>query len=233
MRQVLEVHNLSARYGRVEVLWEVDLFVGSKEIVSLVGPTGAGKTSLLRALSGMASSSADVMSFRGKDLRGLSIEQIVDVGIAHVPEGRRLFPGLTVRDNLRLGGWRTHNQDVSRVVELFPKLGQRINQVCGTMSGGEQQMVAIGRGLMGEPDLIMIDELSMGLAPVVVEEIIDVLPDIAASGTSVLLVEQDVDAALTTAERAYVLETGRVVMSGQAGELLADPRIQQAYLGIG
>ena len=233
MRQVLEVHNLSARYGRVEVLWEVDLFVGSKEIVSLVGPNGAGKTSLLRALSGMASASADVMSFRGKDLRGLSIEQIVDVGIAHVPEGRRLFPGLTVRDNLRLGGWRTRNQDVSRVVELFPKLGQRINQVCGTMSGGEQQMVAIGRGLMGEPDLIMIDELSMGLAPVVVEEIIDVLPDIAASGTSVLLVEQDVDAALTTAERAYVLETGRVVMTGQAGELLADPRIQQAYLGIG
>ncbi|MFN8083631.1 MAG: ABC transporter ATP-binding protein [Dermatophilaceae bacterium] len=227
------MHNLSARYGRVEVLWEVDLFVGSKEIVSLVGPNGAGKTSLLRALSGMASASADVMSFRGKDLRGLSIEQIVDVGIAHVPEGRRLFPGLTVRDNLRLGGWRTRNQDVSRVVELFPKLGQRINQVCGTMSGGEQQMVAIGRGLMGEPDLIMIDELSMGLAPVVVEEIIDVLPDIAASGTSVLLVEQDVDAALTTAERAYVLETGRVVMTGQAGELLADPRIQQAYLGIG
>lgn len=149
-----------------------------------------------------------------------------------MPEGRRLFPGLSVRDNLRLGGWRVNNRDVSRVVELFPALGDRLNQVAGSMSGGEQQMVAIARGLMGRPDLIMIDELSLGLAPMIVDEIIQRLPEIAASGTSVLLVDQDVDAALSIAERAYVLETGHVVLSGKAGELLADQRVRESYLGI-
>ncbi|HEX2704140.1 MAG TPA: ABC transporter ATP-binding protein [Candidatus Lustribacter sp.] len=229
---MLEVSGLQAGYGRVQVLWDVEIRVGSKEIVSLVGPNGAGKTTLLRALSGMVPATAGTMTFRGKDLRGLSIEQIVDLGISHVPEGRRLFPGLTVRDNLRLGGWRNRNHNLDRVIELFPKLGERINQVCGTMSGGEQQMCAIGRGLMGEPELMMIDELSLGLAPVVVEEIIARLPDISAAGTSVLLVEQDVDAALSAAERAYVLETGHIVMTGKAGELLVDPRIRASYLGI-
>ncbi len=149
-----------------------------------------------------------------------------------MPEGRRLFPGLTVRDNLRLGGWRNHNRDLDRVIELFPRLGDRLDQITGSMSGGEQQMCAIARGLMGAPALMMIDELSLGLAPLVVEEIIGRLSDIAAAGTAVLLVEQDVDAALTVAERAYVLETGRVVIAGQAGELLADPRIRESYLGI-
>lgn len=230
---MLEVSGLAAGYGRVQVLWDIDLEVGQGEIVSLIGPNGAGKTTLLRAISGIIPATAGTLSFNGHDLRGRSIEQIVDTGIAHVPEGRRLFPGLTVRDNLRLGGWRTHNTDLDRVLELFPKLGQRISQVCGTMSGGEQQMAAIARGLMSEPDLLMIDELSLGLAPVVVEEIIERLPQIAASGTAVLLVEQDVDAALTTAARAYVLEVGRVVMSGAAPDLLGDPRIQQSYLGIG
>lgn len=230
---MLEVSGLSAGYGRVQVLWDVDLRVESNEIVALVGPNGAGKTSLLRAVSGMIGMREGAATFRGRNLRGMSIEQIVDLGIAHVPEGRRLFPGLTVRDNLRLGGWRNHNSDLDRVIELFPKMGDRLNQVCGSMSGGEQQMCAIARGLMSQPELMMIDELSMGLAPVVVEEIIGRLADIAASGTAVLLVEQDVDAALTVAERAYVMETGRVVISGNAGELLADPRIQQSYLGIG
>ncbi|MEI2778555.1 MAG: ABC transporter ATP-binding protein [Tetrasphaera sp.] len=229
---MLEVRGLRASYGRVQVLWDIDLRVEAGEIVSLVGPNGAGKTTLLRALSGMVASSAEIMTFNGTDLRGKSIEQIVDLGLAHVPEGRRLFPGLTVRDNLRLGGWRNNNTDLDRVTELFPRLGERIEQVCGTMSGGEQQMAAIARGLMSRPDLIMIDELSLGLAPVVVEEIIDRLPQIAESGTAVLLVEQDVDAALSAAQRAYVLETGRVVMSGDAAELLADSRIQQSYLGI-
>jgi branched-chain amino acid transport system ATP-binding protein len=168
------------------------------------------------------------------------------VGVSHVPEGRRLFPGLTVRDNLRLGAWRATGRgvgwraarasrppDLDHVLDLFPQLGERLGQVVGTMSGGEQQMCAIARGLMSRPDLIMIDELSLGLAPVIVDEIMTRLPDIAASGTSVLLVEQDVDAALNTAEYAYVLETGRVAFSGWTGELLADTRIQQAYLGIG
>jgi branched-chain amino acid transport system ATP-binding protein len=156
----------------------------------------------------------------------------VDLGISHVPEGRRLFPGLTVRDNLRLGGWRVKNTDIDRVVEMFPRLGERLGQVAGSMSGGEQQMCAIGRGLMSQPELMMIDELSLGLAPVVVEEIVERLPDIVASGTSILLVEQDVDTALTVSERAYVLETGRIAFSGKAGELLADPRIQESYLGV-
>jgi len=139
---------------------------------------------------------------------------------------------LTVRDNLRLGGWRTRNADVDRVVELFPLLFQRLNQIAGSMSGGEQQMCAIGRGLMSEPHLMMIDELSLGLAPVVVDEIIARLPDIASSGTSILLVDQDVGAALTVAGRAYVLETGHVALSGKASDLLADPRVQESYLGV-
>jgi branched-chain amino acid transport system ATP-binding protein len=229
---MLEVAGLSAGYGRVRVLWDVDLSIGQQQIVALVGPNGAGKSTLLRALSGMIPISAGHATFRGQELGGRSIEQIVDLGIAHVPEGRRLFPGLSVRDNLRLGGWRVNNRDVSRVVELFPALGDRLNQVAGSMSGGEQQMVAIARGLMGRPDLIMIDELSLGLAPMIVDEIIQRLPEIAASGTSVLLVDQDVDAALAIAERAYVLETGHVVLSGKAGELLADQRVRESYLGI-
>ena len=223
---------LSAGYGRVQVLWEVDLDVGDNEIVALVGPNGAGKTTLLRAFSGMVEVRSGTVDFRGETVHGRSIEQIVSLGISHVPEGRRLFPGLTVRDNLRLGGWRTRNADVDRVVELFPLLGRRLNQIAGSMSGGEQQMCAIGRGLMSEPHLMMIDELSLGLAPVVVDEIIARLPDIASSGTSILLVDQDVGAALTVAGRAYVLETGHVALSGKASDLLADPRVQESYLGV-
>lgn len=229
---MLEVKGLGAGYGRVEVLWDVDLSVQEKEIVALVGPNGAGKTTLLRALSGMALTTAGTIEFRGTSLRGRSIESIVNLGISHVPEGRRLFPGLSVRDNLRLGGWRTKNTDIDAVVEMFPRLGERLDQIAGSMSGGEQQMCAIGRGLMSQPELMMIDELSLGLAPVVVEEIAERLPDIVAAGTSILLVEQDVDTALTVAERAYVLETGRIAISGKAGEMLADPRIQESYLGI-
>ena len=230
---MLDVSGLEAGYGRVQVLWGIDLEVGEREIVALVGPNGAGKSTLLRALSGMVQPTGGTVSFRGREIQRRSIEQIVDLGIAHVPEGRRLFPGLTVRENLRLGGWRIGNHDIDEVVEMFPRLGERLNQVAGSMSGGEQQMCAIGRGLMGKPELMMIDELSLGLAPVVVDEIMERLPDIAATGTSVLLVEQDVDAALGVAERAYVLETGRVVLSGKAGELLADSRVQESYLGMG
>jgi branched-chain amino acid transport system ATP-binding protein len=230
---MLEARALSAGYGRVQVLWDVDLSVGENQIVALVGPNGAGKTTLLRALSGMVEIRSGTADFRGEALQGRSIEQIVNLGISHVPEGRRLFAGLSVRDNLRLGGWRTRNADIDRVVELFPRLGERLNQVTGTMSGGEQQMCAIARGLMSEPHIMMIDELSLGLAPVVVDEIIARLPDIASSGTSILLVEQDVDAALTVAGRAYVLETGHIVLSGDASDLLADPRVQESYLGVG
>ncbi|MGN6129595.1 MAG: ABC transporter ATP-binding protein, partial [Nocardioidaceae bacterium] len=227
---MLEVAGLNAGYGRVEVLWDVDLEVREREIVALVGPNGAGKTTLLRVLSGVLAPTSGTISFRGKAVQGRSIEQVVDLGISHVPEGRRLFGGLTVRDNLRLGGWRTRNNDLEPVLEMFPRLRERLSQVAGSMSGGEQQMCAIARGLMSQPDLVMIDELSLGLAPVIVDEIMERLSDIAAAGTSVLLVEQDVDAALSVAERAYVLETGRVAFSGKAGELLADSRIQESYL---
>jgi branched-chain amino acid transport system ATP-binding protein len=229
---MLEVKKLSAGYGRVQVLWDIDLHVQEREIVALVGPNGAGKTTLLRTLSGMAQIRAGTVEFRGRQLGSLSIEQIVDLGIAHVPEGRRLFPGLTVRTNLKLGGWRTKNTDLERVLELFPKLRERLEQVTGSMSGGEQQMCAIARGLMSQPELMMIDELSLGLAPLIVDEIMERLPDIAASGTSILLVEQDVDAALSVAERAYVLETGHVALAGRSGELLADKRVQESYLGV-
>jgi branched-chain amino acid transport system ATP-binding protein len=230
---MLEAKQLSAGYGRVQVLWDVDLRVGDNEIVALVGPNGAGKSTLLRAMTGLADVRSGTVDFRGETVQGRSIEQIVSLGISHVPEGRRLFAGLTVRDNLRLGGWRTRNTDLDRVIELFPQLGDRLNQIAGSMSGGEQQMCAIARGLMSEPHVMMIDELSLGLAPVVVDEIIARLPDIASSGTSILLVEQDVDAALTVAERAYVLETGHIVLSGVASDLLADPRVQESYLGVG
>jgi branched-chain amino acid transport system ATP-binding protein len=229
---MFEAKGLCAGYGRVEVLWDIDLTVGDNEIVALVGPNGAGKTTLLRALTGMVPVRSGSIDFRGQQVQGRSIEQIVGLGISHVPEGRRLFPGLTVRDNLRMGGWRTKNNDIDRVVELFPRLGERLKQVAGSMSGGEQQMCAIARGLMSQPHIMMIDELSLGLAPVVVDEILERLPGIAASGTSILLVEQDVDAALTIAERAYVLETGHVVLSGLAADLLADPRVQESYLGV-
>ncbi|HEY9418162.1 MAG TPA: ABC transporter ATP-binding protein [Pseudonocardia sp.] len=234
---LLEVSGLCAGYGAVQVLWDVDLSVGEGELVAIIGPNGAGKSTLLRALSGMIPITGGSATFRGRALAGVTIERIAGLGLAHVPEGRRMFPGLSVRDNLRLGGWRQGRRggtdvDLDRVLELFPALRDRLKQVVGTMSGGEQQMCAVARGLMSEPDLLMIDELSLGLAPVIVEEIMGRLPRIAAEGTAVLLVDQDVEQALTVAARGYVVETGHVVLSGESGTLLADPGVRRAYLGI-
>ncbi|MGH7763179.1 MAG: ABC transporter ATP-binding protein [Candidatus Dormibacteraceae bacterium] len=229
---LLEVKGLNAGYGRVEVLWDVDISIEEKQIAALVGANGAGKTTLLRAISGMILSRSGSITFQGRDIRRASIEQIVDLGVAHVPEGRRLFSGLTVRENLLLGGWRGRNTDLEPVLALFPALRPRLGQVASTMSGGEQQMCAIARGLMGHPRLLMIDELSLGLAPKMVDEIIARLPEIAASGTAVLLVEQDIDTALTVSEQAYVLETGRITKAGSSAGMLADPTIQAAYLGL-
>jgi branched-chain amino acid transport system ATP-binding protein len=229
---LLEVRLLNAGYGRVEVLWDVELLIESRQIVALVGANGAGKTTLLRAISGMIPTRSGSITFKGREITHTSIERIVDLGVAHVPEGRRLFSGLTVRENLLLGGWRQRSSDWGRVLELFPVLGERLKQVASTLSGGEQQMCAIGRGLMGRPDLLMIDELSLGLAPKTVDEIVARLPDIAASGTAILLVEQDIDTALSVSEQAYVLETGRITTSGPSSKLLADPTIQEAYLGL-
>ena len=230
---LIEVRNLNAGYGRIQVLWGVDLAVEERQVVALIGANGAGKTTLLRAISGMIPTRSGRITFKGREIAGSAIESIVELGIAHVPEGRRLFSGLTARENLILGGWRRNNRDLTRVLELFPALREHLNQIASTMSGGEQQMCAIARGLMSEPALLLIDELSLGLAPVLVDEIVARLPAIAASGTAILLVEQDADTALSVSQHAYVLETGKITKSGASKALLADPTIQEAYLGLG
>lgn len=229
---LLEVRGVDAGYGRVQILWDVSLEVEERQIVALVGANGAGKTTLLRAITGMIPIRGGNITLEGRELATRSIESIVALGVAHVPEGRRLFMGLSVRENLLLGGWRNRNRDLSRVVSLFPVLGERLGQVASTMSGGEQQMCAIGRGLMSKPKLLLIDELSLGLAPKTVDEIVARLPEIAASGTAILLVEQDIDTALSVSSHAYVLDTGRVTRSGSSSELLNDRSIQEAYLGL-
>jgi branched-chain amino acid transport system ATP-binding protein len=230
---MLEVSGLSAGYGHVEVLWDVDLNVDDGEIVALVGSNGAGKTTLLRAVSGLIDVTGGEVSFDGDSVSGLAPEQIVKRGVAHVPEGRHLFAGLTVRENLMAGAFAGRDgADLDRALELFPHLKDRLGQVAGSMSGGEQQMCAIARGLMSSPKLLMIDELSLGLAPKLVEEILERLGEVAGQGTALLIVEQDVDAALHIAGRGYVLETGRIVTSGESAELLDDPRVKEAYLGI-
>jgi branched-chain amino acid transport system ATP-binding protein len=230
---MLEIAGLSGGYGQVEVLWDVDLEVGDGEIVALVGSNGAGKTTLLRAVSGLIAPTAGQVSFDGRLLAGLAPERVVGHGIAHVPEGRRLFSGLTVRENLMAGAFASSEPaDLDVALELFPHLKGRLGQVAASMSGGEQQMCAIARGLMSRPRLLMIDELSMGLAPKLVEEILERLGEVAARGTALLVVEQDVDAALRIAARGYVLETGRIVSSGASEELLEDPRVREAYLGV-
>jgi branched-chain amino acid transport system ATP-binding protein len=233
MFAMLEVSGVDAGYGRVQVLWDVDLEVGEGEVVALVGSNGAGKTTLLRAVSGMIKPTSGDVRLDGDSLLGRAPEEVVRAGIAHVPEGRRLFAGLTVRENLRVGAYASGGHaDIDRAVELFPRLGERLDQVAGSMSGGEQQMCAIARGLMADPKLIMIDELSLGLAPKLVEQILERLTSVTEAGTSVLLVEQDVDAALEAAARGYVLENGRIVASGESASLLEDPRIIEAYLGV-
>ena len=230
---MLEVEGLNAGYGHVEVLWDVDLSVGEAEVVALVGSNGAGKSTLLRALSGMIRPTGGDARLDGRSLVGLRPEQVVDLGIAHVPEGRRLFPGLTVRENLLVGAYsRRGRADIDRALELFPRLRDRLDQLAGSMSGGEQQMCALARGLMSSPRLLMIDELSLGLAPNLVETILDRLAEIRDGGTALLLVEQDVDAALHVADRGYVLENGRIVASGASDELLSDERVREAYLGV-
>ena len=230
---MLEVTGLAAGYGRVQVLWDVGLEVGEGEVVALVGSNGAGKTTLLRAVSGMITPTDGEVRLAGDSLVGRAPEEAVRAGISHVPEGRRLFAGLTVRENLRVGAYvHGEHADIDRAVELFPRLGERLDQVAGSLSGGEQQMCAIARGLMANPKLIMIDELSLGLAPNLVEQMLERLTSVTEAGTAVLLVEQDVDAALEAAARGYVLENGRIVASGESSALLEDPRIREAYLGV-
>ena len=225
------IDDVAAGYGRVQVLWDISVEVEPATVVALIGPNGAGKSTLLRAASGMLAISSGRIQLDDMDLTGSSIEQIARAGVAHVPEGRRLFAGLSVRDNLRLGGFHRKNDDLSHVLALFPRLAERLDQIAGSMSGGEQQMCAIGRAMMSQPKYLLIDELSLGLAPRVVDEILARLRDITANGTGILLVEQDAGAALEVAQRAYVLENGRISLSGAAAELADDARVREAYLG--
>jgi branched-chain amino acid transport system ATP-binding protein len=228
----LRLDGIDAGYGRVQVLHHVSVTVDPGEIVALIGPNGAGKSTLLRAATGMIRLTRGTISLDDRELTGASIETIARSGVAHVPEGRRLFPGLTVRDNLRLGGWNGRNDDLSEVLALFPALAGRLGQVAGSLSGGEQQMCAIGRALMSRPAYLLIDELSLGLGPMLVDEILSRLSTVAAAGTGVLLVEQDAGAALELAQRAYVLENGQITLAGRAAELAGDARIRAAYLGV-
>jgi branched-chain amino acid transport system ATP-binding protein len=232
---LLEVEGLDAGYGRVPVLDGVGLTVAAGEIVALVGANGAGKSTVLRAVSGMIRPVGGRVCWRGADVTGRRPEQLVRLGLAHVPEGRRLFAGLTVRENLLMGAHHRHdadvNADLAEMIELFPRLAERLGQVAGRLSGGEQQMCAIARGLMSRPALVMIDELSLGLAPNLVDQLLQRLSAVAARGTAVLVVEQDIDAALEIAARGYVLENGRVVLEGASAVLRADPRVRRAYLG--
>ena len=235
---LLRVQNLCAGYGQVQVLWGADLAIERNSIVCLVGSNGAGKSTLLRAISGLIKPTGGRVFLGNQDLTGATPDEVLRAGIAHVPEGRRLFKGMSVRDNLLLGAYLRREplfdleRDLDKIYTLFPILGERRHQDASTLSGGEQQMCAIGRGMMARPRLLMIDELSLGLAPRVVERIADVLREINRSGLAILLVEQDVVTAFELADHAYVLETGRISVEGETATLADDPRIRQAYLGM-
>ena len=234
---LLQVRGLRSGYGDVQILWDVDLDVMPSEVVALIGANGAGKTTLLLTISQLIRPWGGQIRFEGRDITAASSDKVVGAGIIHVPQGRRLFAGLTVRENLLQGAYQRRDrkrvqEDLERVVALLPRLGERLNQLAGRLSGGEQQMCAIGRGLMSRPRLLMIDELSLGLAPLVVDQLLNLIGEINAQGTTVLLVEQDVQVALEHAHRGYVLETGRVVKTAPARELSDDPAIRQAYLGL-
>ncbi len=233
---ILEVKDLQVHYGGIHALRGVSLQVTEGQVVALIGANGAGKTTTLRAVSKMLKPSAGTILFRGEDVTRLASHQLVSRGMAHAPEGRGIFLNLTVRENLELGAYlRTDKAgvqaDADKYYALFPLLAERRNQVSGTLSGGEQQMLAVARALMSRPKVLLLDEPSLGLAPQIVELIFNVLRDVNASGVSLLLVEQNAHKALQLAHRAYVLETGQIVMTGTGQELLASPEVRKAYLG--
>ena len=228
----LAVDRLDAGYGKLAILHEVSLSVAPGEIVTVVGSNGAGKTTLLRALNGLIRPTAGTVTIDGVDITGKPTEKMASLGLTHVPENRLCFPTLSVRDNLMLGAWsRGGKGDLAAVLELFPRLQPRLGQAAGTLSGGEQQMVAIGRGLMAAPKAIMLDEPSIGLAPKVVAEIMKVLTELRGRGMAVLLVEQNVRASFGIADRAVVMQRGRVVLEGTPAELVELPEVRNAYLG--
>jgi branched-chain amino acid transport system ATP-binding protein len=234
--EALHVERLDAAYGETQVLWDVSLDVDPGEIVALIGSNGAGKSSLLGAISGQVHVTAGRIRLGNRTLTGASPDRIVAAGIVQVPQGRRLFGGLTVRENLLMGAYLRRDAEVSddleRVLAMLPRLRERDDVLAGRLSGGEQQQAAIGRALMSRPKVLLIDEMSLGLAPVLVEALLEILARINADGVSILLVEQDVQIALEFARRAYVLETGRAVLTGAASALLDNPTVKRAYLGV-
>ena len=239
MSIALHLENLDVSYGAIQALRGVDVTVNQGEIVTLIGANGAGKSTLLRAASGMVRAKSGRVEFLGEDISRLSIASIVSRGLIHCPEGRRIFANMTVKENLELGAYLRSDKhgiadDYERALTYFPRLRERLAQSAGTLSGGEQHMLAIGRSLMSRPKLLMLDEPSLGLAPILVQEIFRIIVTInAESGTSILLVEQNANQALAVANRAYVLETGTITLSGNAADLKSNPDVQKAYLGHG
>jgi branched-chain amino acid transport system ATP-binding protein len=233
---VLVVENVVSRYGRIEVLHGISLEVPEGEIVCLVGSNGAGKTTLLKAISGVQPVARGAIHFQGKAIERLPPHRRVALGIAQVPEGRQVFGPLSVEDNLRLGAWARRDQqiagDLEKIYSMFPALAEKRLHAAGSLSGGQQQMLAIGRALMARPKLLLLDEPSMGLAPLLVEQIFSVIAGLKRQGLTILLVEQNAYGALAIADRAYVIETGRITISGSASSLLDDTRVRAAYLGL-
>jgi branched-chain amino acid transport system ATP-binding protein len=234
---LLELENVTLLYGRIEALHGISLTVGEGEIVALIGANGAGKSTTMRAISGLRPVAQGTVRFEGQDITKLRADLRVVRGVSQSPEGRGIFPGMTVRENLDMGAYTRRNrveinQDLERVFTLFPRMKERERQVGGTLSGGEQQMLAVGRALMSRPKLMLLDEPSMGLAPMLIQQIFDIVVEINQQGTTVLLVEQNAQQALSRAHRGYVLETGRIVKSGTGAELLHDPAVKDAYLGV-
>ncbi len=237
MTMLLELDNAVLNYGKIEALHGISVQVNEGEVVSLIGANGAGKTSTMRALSGVRGLHSGKVTFNGEDVTKLRADQRLRKGLVLCPEGRGIFPGMTVTENLNMGAYTRKDkaaieEDYDRVFGLFPRLLERKKQVAGTMSGGEQQMLAIGRALMSRPKLLMLDEPSMGLAPMLIQQIFDIIVEISQQGTTILVVEQNAKQALTRSDRAYVLETGSIVKSGTGAELLDDPSVREAYLGV-
>jgi branched-chain amino acid transport system ATP-binding protein len=232
----LIVDALSAGYGDTQVLWDVSMRIEPGEIVALIGSNGAGKSSLLGAVSGVVATWGGSVRFGERSLTGLEPDRIVGAGVVQVPQGRRLFGSLTVEDNLRMGAYlrrdREVESDLERMLKLLPRLRERYDFLAGRLSGGEQQQVAIARALMARPRMLLIDEMSLGLAPVLVDQLVELLGQIHQTGVSILIVEQDVQTALEVSSRAYVLETGRITLSGPSAQLLDDPQVKKAYLGV-
>ena len=233
---LIKVENLAAGYGLVEVLRNISLEINKGEVVAVLGSNGVGKTTLNNCLSGLIKPNNGKISFEDEVISNKSPEEIVDMGLIHVPEGRKLFPNLTVKDNLELGSYRrgksNRASNLENVLDIFPKLSERISQTAGTLSGGEQQMVAIGRGLMGDPRLLLLDEPSLGLSPLLVEQMFELIKKISDNGLTVLLVEQNVTQSLSIADRAYVIEEGSIAISGLSKDLLKNADLKKSYLGL-